>query len=126
MTPDQQRKYEELLQRAMQRNPNMVSPEQVQAIEAAMGLMQQGGGAGFNPLVIQNSDGAAAQQSDALDPQSGWPQPSQPQADPYTERQFEFAKDDLRRWMAQYEPYRGKGQFAALEAIFEMARRVTG
>jgi hypothetical protein len=124
MTPEQQRKYEEMLQRAMQRNPNLISPEQAQIIEAAMGRMQPGGG--FNPLVIQNPDGVVAQQADLFDPQSGWPQPGQPQADPYTERQFEFAKDDLRRWMAQYEPYRGKGQFAALETIFEVARRVTG
>lgn len=119
MNPEQQRKYEELLQRAMQRNPNLISPEQAQVIEAAMGRMQQVGGGEFNAAVIQTSDGA-------LDPQSGWPQPGSPPADPYTERQLEFAKDDLRRWLAQYEPYRGKGQFAALEALFEMARRVTG
>ena len=125
MTPEQQGMYEKLLQRAMQ-HQNILSPEQAQAIEAAMGRMQQVGGGEFNAAVIQTSDGAMVQQPDALDPQSGWPQPGQPPADPYTERQFEFAKDDLRRWLAQYEPYRGKGQFAALEALFEMARRVTG
>ena len=126
MTPEQQRLLQETLQRAMQHQPNALSPEQWQAAQAAMGRMQQGSGAEFSYSVAQSPDGAVVQQPGEIDPETGWPQPGQPPADPYTERQFEFAKDDLRRWMAQYEPYRGKGQFAALEAIFEVAQRVAG
>lgn len=138
MTPEQQRKYEEMLQRAMQQGAQMLSPEQLQAMQAAMSRMQQPGAGGFNYTVTQSSEGAVIQQPGAIDPQTGWPQPNaidpqsgwaQPapaQADPYTERQFEFALSDLRRWVAQYEQYRGQGQFAALEAIFEVAGRVDG
>lgn len=143
MTPEQQRKYQEALQRAMQQHPNMLSPEQLQAMQAAMSRLQEGGAAGFNYSVIQTPDGAVVQQpglpqqssidpqtgwpqQSAPDPQSGWGQPAQAQADPYTQRQFEFAIADLRRWVAQYQQYEGQGPFAALEAIFEVARRVTG
>lgn len=138
MTPEQQRKYQEAMQRAMQSQQNMLSPEQLQAMQSAMSRLQQMGGTEFNAAVIQTPDGAMVQQPGAIDPQTGWPQqssfdpqsgwaqPAPAQADLYTERQFELALDDLRRWVAEYEPYRGQGQFAALEAIFEVARRVTG
>jgi PAS domain-containing protein len=135
MTPEQQQRAQEALQRAMQHS-NMLSPEQMQAIQNAMSHLQQGGAGGSSYTVVQSPDGRVIQQPGAVgpqtgwpqqsDPQSGWPQPGQPQADPYTQRQFEFAAADLKRWLAQYAQYRGQGQFATLEAVFEVAQRIPG
>jgi hypothetical protein len=47
MTPEQQQRAQEALQRAMQHS-TMLSPEQVQAIQNAMAHLQQGGAGGFN------------------------------------------------------------------------------
>ena len=138
MTPEQQRKYQEILQHAMQHNAHMFTPEQMQAMQDAMSRMQQGDASGFSQVVIRSPDGTVLhqsgevpaqiswQQQGAMNPQSGWPQPGQGQADPYTQRQFEFAVADLKRWLNQYAQYRGQGQFAALEAVFEVAQRLPG
>lgn len=138
MTPEQQQRFQEMMQHAMQQNAHNLTPEQMQAMQAAMSRMQQHMGAGgFNFTVVQSPDGTV-QQPGAIgpgsqpgwpqqsDPQSGWPQPGQAQADPYTQRQFEFAAADLKRWLAQYAQYRGQGQFAMLEAVFEVAQRLPG
>ena len=139
MTPEQQQRFQEMLQHAMQQNAHNLTPEQMQAMQAAMSRMQQHMGAGgFSHVVVRSPDGtvihesgeAPAQsgwpQQSAMAPQGGWPQPGQPQADPYTQRQFEFAVADLKRWLNQYAQYRGQGQFATLEAIFEVAQRLPG
>ena len=150
MTPEQQRKYQEILQHAMQHNAHMFTPEQMQAMQDAMSRMQQGDASGFSQVVIRSPDGTVLHQSGevpaqiswqqqgamnpqsgwpqpgGMNPQSGWPQPGQGQADPYTQRQFEFAVADLKRWLNQYAQYRGQGQFAALEAVFEVAQRFPG
>ena len=153
MTPEQQQRFQEMLQHAMQQNAHNLTPEQMQAMQAAMSRMQQHMGAGgFSHVVIRSPDGTVIHESGEAPPQSGWhqqeaigpgpqsgwpqqsamasqsgwPQPGQAQADPYTQRQFEFAVADLKRWLTQYAQYRGQGQFATLEAIFEVAQRLPG
>ncbi len=137
MTPEQQQRFQEMMQHAMQQNAHNLTPEQMQAMQAAMSRMQQHMGAGgFNFTVVRSPDGTVVQQQGAIgpqtgwpqqsDPQGGWPQPGQGHSDPYIQRQFEFAAADLKRWLAQYGQFRGQGQFAALEAVFQAAQHIPG
>lgn len=126
MTPEQQQRFQEMMQHAMQQSAHNLTPEQMQAMQAAMSRMQQHMGAsGFNFTVVQSPDGTVGQQG-AIGPQTGWPQPGQGHSDPYIQRQFEFAAADLKRWLTQYGQYRGQGQFAALEAVFQAAQHIPG
>ena len=128
--PERWKRYQEALQRASQQGA--LTPEQMQAVQAAFQQLQHAGGGQHGYVVVQGGQPAESP-ADAANmkapPTTRLPnQVPNPSAMPqgYTDPLYRNALADLQRWLGQYEKYRMQGSFAQLETIFQEIKHITG